>query len=255
MSRVLKDAKNQITCPYSKNHKGIDLVKYKNKTCYVIAHSDGKVVWVQTGQKSNKGSTGNVSYGNCVKLKHSDGYYTLYAHLKNVKVRKNETVKKGQILGYMGDTGNAYGNHLHFEIRNSNDERINPTEYLNRDLPNMVFKYQVYDYVKKRWLPKVTTNSNDFAGNIGHSISGLKITNLKYRVHDKVKDKWLPYVIGNNDYAGNLQNVIDGVQINGAIYRVHLLNGKWLSWVSKVDNSSDGYAGIYGQEIDAIEIR
>ncbi len=89
MSRVLKDAKNQITCPYSKSHKAVDVVKYKNKTCYVIAHSRGRVIWLQKGQKNNPGSTGNVSYGNCVKLKHDDGYYTLYTSLKTVEVHKN----------------------------------------------------------------------------------------------------------------------------------------------------------------------
>ena len=63
------------------------------------------------------------------------------------------------------------------------------------------------------------------------------------------------FVIGRNDYAGNLDNPIDGVQIYGVFYRVHLKNGPWLSWVSKVDETNNGYAGIYGKEIDAIQIR
>ena len=255
MSRVLKDAKNQITCPYSSSHKAVDLVKYKNKTCYVIAHSDGVVVWVQTGKKNDKNSTGNASYGNCVKLKHKDGYYTLYAHLKTVKVKLNEKVKEGQILGYMGDTGNAHGAHLHFELRNTKDEKVNPTPYLNKDLPTDSITYQVYDNKKKKWLPQVKSTSDDYAGNIGDAISGLKISKLTYRVHDKVKNKWLPYVSGDKDYAGNLPNNIDGVQIKHATYRVHLKNGDWLPWVNKVDNTSSGYAGIFKRDIDAVKIK
>ena len=254
MSRVLLDAKNQITCSFSKDHKGVDLVKYKNKTCYVIAHSDGVVVWLQTGEKNNPNSTGNASYGNCVKLKHSDGYYTLYAHLKNVLVKKGQKVKKGDTIGYMGNTGKSFGSHLHFEVRNEKDIRIDPTKYLTKDLP-IVYEYQVYDKKKKRWLPFVNTDSSDYAGNMGNNISALKISMLKYRVHDMVKKKWLPYVIGLESYAGNIKNNIDGVQILNARYRVHLKGGKWLSWVKKVDNTSDGYAGIYGKAIDAIQIK
>ena len=255
MSRVLKDAKNQITCPYSINHKGVDLVKYKNKTCYVIAHSRGTVVWLQTGQQNNKGASGNLSYGNCVKIRHEDGYYTLYAHLKTVKVKLKDKITKGQELGYMGDTGNAYGKHLHFEIRDDKDERINPTPYLNSDLPKRKIAYQVYDNKKNKWLPKVINNSKDYAGNIGNSISGVRIGDLTYRVHDMVKNKWLPFVVGDKDYAGNLSNDIDGLQVKNCIYRVHIKNGNWLPWISKVDNTKDGYAGIYKKSIDAIQIK
>ena len=254
MSRVLQDAKNQITHGYDKDHKGVDLVKYKNKTCNVIAHTEGVVVWLQTGQKHNTSATGNASYGNCVKIKHDDGYYTLYAHLKSVKVKKGQYVKQGDVLGYMSDTGRAFGSHLHFELRNEKDERINPTPYLNKDLP-AINNYQVYDLKKKKWLPLVNAEVNDYAGNIGNSISGLRISNKKYRVHDKIKKKWLPYVSGIKDYAGNLNNPIDGVQIENSKYRVHLLNGSWLSWVNKVDNTPSGYAGIYGKNIDAIQIQ
>ena len=254
MSRVLQDAKNQITCPYSSNHKAVDLVKYKNKTCNVIAHTEGKVIWLQTGQKNNPNSSGNASYGNCVKLKHPNGYYTLYAHLSNVKVKKGQQVKQGEVLGYMGDTGKAYGVHLHFELRDEKDGRINPTNYLNSNLPKY-HKYQVYDLKKKKWLPMVDENTSDYAGNLTNSISGLRISNHIYRVHDKVKNKWLPYVNGLESYAGNLSNEIDGIQVKDAIYRVHIKNGKWLSWVHKVDNSSSGYAGIYNKSIDAVQIK
>ena len=49
----------------------------------------------------------------------------IYAHCKELKVKKGETVKQGDILGTVGSTGNSTGPHLHFEIR-INDEKIDP---------------------------------------------------------------------------------------------------------------------------------
>lgn len=124
------------------------------------------------------------------------------------------------------------------------------------DIPkSSTLTYQVYDNKKKKWLPIVNTNTNEYAGNFGNAISGVKIKSLKYRVHDKIKNKWLSYVSNTADYAGNLGNPIDGLQIENAIYRVHLKNGNWLSWISKVDDTPQGYAGIYKKEIDAIQIK
>ena len=133
-SRVLKDADNQITQKYNAlTHRAVDLVKYKGKTCPIIAHTYGTVIWTQTGQKNNKGSKGNKSYGNCVKIKHSNGYRTLYAHLKNgIKVKKGQKVKQGDLLGHMGNTGKAAGNHLHYEYYKggaSTKYRVDPEKY------------------------------------------------------------------------------------------------------------------------------
>lgn len=256
MSRVLENATNQITCKYNAiTHKAIDLVKYKSETCNIIAHTKGVVTLIQTGQKNDKNAKGNKSYGNFVKIKHPDGYYTLYAHLKSVKVKKGDNVKTGQVIGYMGNTGRSFGAHLHFEVRNTKDNRINPTPYIDSDLPNVKDIYRIYDNVKNKWLPKVKIGSSDYAGNLGHGISAIQITSRTYRVHDKIKNKWLPWVTGTTDYAGNLPNNIDGVQIKGATYRVHLKGKSWLSWVDKADSTKDGYAGIIGETIDALQIK
>lgn len=136
MSRLLKGYENQITQPYIEGkHNGIDLVGYKSKTCYILAHSDGEVVGIRTNCKVTK--TPSAGYGNYVKLKHEDHFYTMYGHMKygTIRVKLGEKVKKGDILGFMGATGNSYGAHLHWEVRNVEDERIDPTEYLDRDLP------------------------------------------------------------------------------------------------------------------------
>lgn len=256
MSRLLYEGEYQITQKYKKlTHKGIDIVKYKSETCKIKAHTEGVVALIQTGQKNDKNAKGTKSYGNFVKIKHPDGYYTLYAHLKEVYVKKGEKLAKGDFVGYMGNTGKSYGAHLHFEVRNEKDTRIDPTKYLTEDLPNMVDKYRVYDNVKNKWLPKVKIGSKDYAGNLGNGVSALQVSNRTYRVHDKIKNKWLPWVIGETDYAGNLPNNIDGVQIKGATYRVHIKGGKWLDWVDKVDNTKNGYAGIFGETIDAIQVK
>ena len=256
--RILKCGNCAITQKYKPlTHKGIDLVALingKHTTDYVVAHSDGVVVWVQKGQKNNPGAKGNLSYGNCVKVKHNDGYYTLYAHLAYTSVKLKQKVKKGDILGFIGNTGNSYGSHLHWEVRNTKDTRINPTPYIDADLPSVKNEYQVYDNVKKKWLPKVKFGSKDYAGNLGNGVGGVKITNLTYRVHDKTKKKWLPWVTGTSDYAGNLGHDIDGLQVKSATYRVHIKGEGWLAWVSKADDTPEGYAGIIGKTIDAIQI-
>ena len=132
--RVLEKGNCEITQGYSDNHNAVDIVGGGYTLDYVVAHSDGKIVFCQEGYRNMKGSTGNASYGNCVKIDHGNGYCTLYAHmLKGLSVKNGDSVKKGQKLGYMSDSGNAYGKHLHFEVW-KNGTRINPTEYLDKDL-------------------------------------------------------------------------------------------------------------------------
>lgn len=105
-------------------HNGIDLVALKNgksATDYIIAFDDGKVV---TSKYSS-------SAGEYVKIDHGSGVYTRYLHLKSGSrtVQVGDTVKKGQVLGYMGATGNVTGAHLHFDI-NVGGEYVDPAPYL-----------------------------------------------------------------------------------------------------------------------------
>lgn len=150
--RVLESGMCIITQGYKKGvHDGVDLVNTNSKGEHIlgweVAHSDGVVV----ATRNNCTGFEKGSYGNYVKLKHNDGYYTLYAHMayKTVKVKVGDKVKKGQVLGYMGNTGYSFGGHLHFEVRNTSDVRIDPTPYLDKDLPDNKQDEFVkgYDYI------------------------------------------------------------------------------------------------------------
>lgn len=138
--RVLESRHGVITSGYGERiingrkdyHHGVDLVKEGYMLDYIVAHSDGKIISCVDGKGNAKGSG---SYGNFVKIDHGNGYYTLYGHmLKGLPVKNGQTVKAGQRVGYMSDSGDAYGGHLHFEVWHGSD-RIDPTPYLNKDLP------------------------------------------------------------------------------------------------------------------------
>lgn len=134
--RVLESNSHRVTSAYGQRsggfHNGIDIVKHYSELDYIVSHSDGKIIKHADGLGNMKG-TG--SYGNYVKIDHGNGYCTLYAHMKKgLSVSNGQTVKKGQRLGYMGDSGDSYGGHLHFEVW-ENGTRINPTQYLDKDLP------------------------------------------------------------------------------------------------------------------------
>ena len=121
-SRVFKTKGNKITQKYKAGkHNGIDLVGTGSTLDYIVAHSDGTVTAVRKDCNATY-KTGS-SYGNYVKIKHTNGYYTLYAHLKygSVSVKVGDKVKKGQVIGYMGNTGHSFGAHLHWEVRNTKD--------------------------------------------------------------------------------------------------------------------------------------
>lgn len=91
----------------------------------VYASADGIVVTSTWG--------GSDSYGYYVKIKHYNGYYTLYAHASSLVVKVGQEVKQGDLIMYSGNTGNSTGPHLHFEVRKSPggyDDRVNPLNFI-----------------------------------------------------------------------------------------------------------------------------
>jgi murein DD-endopeptidase MepM/ murein hydrolase activator NlpD len=73
------------------------------------------------------------SYGNVVYLDHGYGYKTRYAHLSKFNIVRGQKVKRGDIIGYVGNTGLSAAAHLHYEVLYKN-EQINPIDFFHRDL-------------------------------------------------------------------------------------------------------------------------
>ena len=111
-------------------HTGIDISAEQGIA--VIAAADGTVSQVQTWDSST--TTGDQSYGNMVQITHADERTTLYAHLSKVLVSSGDSVSAGETIGYVGNTGNADGAHLHFEVRQSG-QTVDPRPFITGGNP------------------------------------------------------------------------------------------------------------------------
>lgn len=100
-------------------HTGID-----------VAAASGTVVRATAPGVVASASWGG-GYGNMIRVKHKYGYETVYGHLRAMAVETGQYIRKGQIIGYVGQTGNATGNHCHYEIR-LGGMPINPYPYMSR---------------------------------------------------------------------------------------------------------------------------
>jgi murein DD-endopeptidase MepM/ murein hydrolase activator NlpD len=110
----------RITQKFWTRHPGIDIGAPKGTPVY--AADSGYVVTAGWDQE-------RVSYGFMILINHGNGFITRYAHLSAFNVEVGDSVKKGQIIGRVGSTGNSTGPHLHFEIIKNGDRR-NPFGYL-----------------------------------------------------------------------------------------------------------------------------
>ena len=68
-------------------------------------------------------------FGRVVVIDHGDGWQTRYAHLKRIKVKNGKKVSRGDVIGTVGKSGNATGNHLHYEVRHDG-RAVDPRPYL-----------------------------------------------------------------------------------------------------------------------------
>ena len=103
-------------------HKGMDFTAPRGTPIY--AASDGIVT------RADSRSSG---YGKHIRIDHGFGYMTLYAHLSKYNVRRNQKVKKGDIIGFVGNTGRSQAPHLHYEVIKDN-KRLNPINFYYGDL-------------------------------------------------------------------------------------------------------------------------
>ena len=154
-----------------------------------------------------------------------------------------------------GVSGNVDINYMYTDLTNGGSSGNTSTGHVT---------YQTYDDVRKAWLPNVT-DAQDYAGIYGHDVdcvsANLSSGSISYSVHCK-GGYWLPAVTNRSDYAGIYNRPIDGLMMTTNTgktihYQVHLRRtGKWLPWVTgyNTGDSNNGYAGIFGQEIDAVRV-
>lgn len=105
-----------------KMHTGIDFTAATGTPIY--ATGDGTV---------KESGYDNGGYGNNVVINHGYGYESLYGHMKKVKVRTGDRVKRGEVIGWIGSTGKSTGPHLHYEVI-KNGEKIDPIHFFFNDL-------------------------------------------------------------------------------------------------------------------------
>ena len=109
---------------YGGSHKGVDICAAAGTPIY--ASAGGTV----TKAGYNRAGAGN-GYGNSIIINHGNGYTTVYAHCLSLVVHAGQSVKQGQLIGYVGSTGRSSGNHCHFEIRR-NGAYVSPQTVFNR---------------------------------------------------------------------------------------------------------------------------
>ena len=110
-----------VSCGFGgyRGHTGTDLTMHGAYGKPAYASASGTVIYA--------GWSGG--YGKVVKIKHSNGYETWYAHLSEINTSVGSTVYQGQQIGRIGSTGNSSGPHLHFEMR-INGRAVNAMKYV-----------------------------------------------------------------------------------------------------------------------------
>ena len=230
--RVLESKKCTITQGCKSSHIAVDLVKEGYKLDNITAHSAGKVVQVisncniNTSGESKYGSTKKDANnpGNMVKIDHGNGYYTRYLHLayNTVKVKVGDTIKSGKVIGYMGNTGYSFGGHLHFELW-ENGKKIDPTPYLNKDLPNVTpdtptkeLKYKENDIV--------TINGVYVSSTSDKKLTPLKTTGKITKIIETARN---PYLLDDGGIGWVNDDCIVGKTEN-KVYKT-VANCSWLN--------------------------
>ena len=131
---VLKSGLCEITQGFggSNNHRGLDLVGANYTLDDIVSYANGTVNIATNGYGNGKGEGVNWAYGNFVKIINDDGTVCLYAHMEYTSVKVGQRVSKGQVIGRMGNSGNSFGAHLHWEYWSRNDyySNVDPSPYL-----------------------------------------------------------------------------------------------------------------------------
>lgn len=129
---VLKSGLCEITQGFVNGHRGLDLVGANYTLDDIVSYANGTVNMATNGYGNGQGEGVNWAYGNFVKIINDDGTVCLYAHMEYTSVKVGQRVSKGQVIGRMGNSGNSFGAHLHWEYWNRNDyySNVDPSPYL-----------------------------------------------------------------------------------------------------------------------------
>ena len=109
-------------------HAGLDFTAPVGTPIYATADGVVKEAGYNTG-----------GYGNNVVINHGFGFQTLYAHMYKIKARVGQKVKRGEVIGYIGNTGKSTGPHLHYEVHKKG-QPVDPIYYFYNDLTPAQFE-------------------------------------------------------------------------------------------------------------------
>ncbi len=208
---VLKSGYCEITQGFGggNNHRGLDLVDKGYTIGDIVSYDNGTVVMVTNGYKNGQGEGANWAYGNFVKILHDNGTVCLYAHMEYTVVKYNQRVSKGQVIGRMGNSGNSFGGHLHWEFWSSNNynSNIDPMPYLEPKpiitVPNPVAENKDIEQVK------VICGDNTLRVRTTASINGIFIGFAKPGLYNIVSiataDGFTWYQVEDNKWFANAE--------------------------------------------------
>ena len=213
-------------------HSGIDIPGDINVT-NVIASKDG-IVFKSTKTSSISCKDGGDTscgggYGNHIVIQHSDGNYTLYGHLAegSITVEVGDSVKQGQVIGKVGNSGKSTGPHLHFEVRVGGDDKSsaqNPLNFVSASDPRpSSTASQVLDWIGNMEGPGPTEGDNykvylDSGGvlTVGHGIT-IKYNADAFRAYGinpstLTLGALVPKNIVDSIYSANVQGRFDNIR-------------------------------------------
>lgn len=239
VTHVLESMNEIITNEYNTDHKAIDIVASDRSETNIIALESGTVTTVVNNIKgTNHKSKGLDTYGNYVKIKQKNGKTALYAHMKygSIKVNKGQYIEKGTVIGTIGETGNAYGKHLHLEIQTSNNVKENPIISLNAQVDN--------PSVTEKQTKNIPTSQNSIQNN-NHTKHTPKIEETIKQENISSSNTSNEYLNAKNYKHGSIVDALKSIGINSSYnYRKKLAQA----------NNIKNYHGSYFQNIQMLNL-
>ncbi|MBL4828355.1 MAG: peptidoglycan DD-metalloendopeptidase family protein [Aliivibrio sp.] len=170
------------TNPISKkrhNHLGIDLTCKRGTE--IFSPADGVIEYVRPSKKG---------YGNLLKVQHSFGFMTMYAHLQGFNVKMGQFVKKGDLIAKCGNSGDSTGSHLHYEVRFLR-RAINPQPFMDWTPDKFELLFEKERSIK--WQPLVEVFSNL----VTIQVQLTQIPTIKFNTTMQLPDDGT--IVANND--------------------------------------------------------